>query len=154
MFKSTLKLTITSSASLFIGLLSQFFILFYFGMSIETDAHVASITIPLLMSSLFVVTLPPVLVPIILDQAEYRAASWDLMILFGLAFALLSWLLYLVRARLHATAVFRIGCETLRSWLLSSREFRLWTILAGRVTDLPTFPPTRPCMTMCKRRHC
>jgi hypothetical protein len=115
LFKSALKLTITSSASLFIGLLSQFFILFYFGMSIETDAHVASITIPLLVSSLFVDTLPPVLVPIILAQAEHRAASWDVMVLLGLPFVLLSWLLYLSAPGYMPLLFFWIGSRILEA---------------------------------------
>ena len=137
MFKSTLKLTITSSASLFIGLLSQFFILFYFGMSIETDAHVASITIPLLVSSLFVVTLPPVLVPIILDQAEYRAASWDLMILFGLAFAFLSWLLYLFAPIYMPLLFFGLDAET-QKLAIELTRIQIWTILAGGLALAPT----------------
>ncbi len=136
LFKSTLKLSITTSTGLLIGLLSQFYILFYFGTSIQTDAHIVSLTIPLLISSVFVVTLPQILVPIFLDQDDAGIAAWHVMIPLAAFFTVLSLALFLL-APFYIPLLF-FGLNSDASQLaIELTKIQVWSILSAGLTIAP-----------------
>jgi peptidoglycan biosynthesis protein MviN/MurJ (putative lipid II flippase) len=81
---STVSVTLVTSANIVLAVVIQFYILLRFGVGPNTDAHVASQTIPLLASSLLTATLPQALVPILIAQANPRAASWAMTCTFTL----------------------------------------------------------------------
>lgn len=57
----------------------QFYVLLSFGVGPDTDAHVASQTLPVLAGSLLTATLPQALVPILIAEQDPAAAAWAIM---------------------------------------------------------------------------
>jgi len=136
LFRKTLKLSIVTSTSLILGLLSHFYILFWFGVSSETDAHITSLTLPALISSLLVVTLPQILVPVFVEHNASTTVAWYMVLPITSGFLLLTTMLYLLAPYLVPFIFF--GLDTKTSELaIELTRIQAWSILAAGLSVVP-----------------
>lgn len=75
----TFSVSIVVGLNIAIAIGIQFFILLHFGVGPDTDAHVASQTLPVLAGSLLTATLPQALVPILIAERDPGAAAWAIL---------------------------------------------------------------------------
>lgn len=123
--KRTLNLTILSGSDIAAGLVCQFVVLFYFGLSPQTDAHVASQTLPLLATSLIIGTLPQVLVP--LFQEHGGGCAKTLLWIFAATFALITAGLFLATDAWVPVIFFALSAATLELAIELSKV-QVWSI--------------------------
>lgn len=74
--KRTLAVSVVTGLNIALAIGIQFYVLFQFGVGADTDAHVASQTLPVLAGSLLTAMLPQALVPILIARRDPVAAAW------------------------------------------------------------------------------
>lgn len=131
-----MAVSIVTACNVVLAVAIQFYIVLRFGAGVDTDAHVASQTIPVLASSVLVATLPQVIVPILVAESDPRAAAWS--VILKLAVVAIPLVLLLTTTAAFWVPVLFVGLDdTTLSTATTLTQIQMGSVLASALLSAP-----------------